>query len=171
MKNRIIILILILFISCNAFSQEETENSYRSEVFKSEQESLNFLSNTYINQVSFESRVLNQQNSVLIQQIGYNNKIYALSATQSSNLELYQNGDNNDINLNVNSISLDAKVLQNGNNNKVLDNIYYSNLDVKLQAIQDGDNLTINRIGVNSLTNKIQLVQKGSFKTITVISN
>ncbi len=58
-----------------------------------------------------------------------------------------------------------------GDSNSVYDNIYYSNLDILLNVIQNGDNLSVNRIGVNSLSNKIQLVQEGRFKSITVISN
>ena len=62
-------------------------------------------------------------------------------------------------------------LFKHGNNNYVQDDVYYSNVQVKLNAIQIGDNLTINRLGVNSLSNKLELVQEGSFKTITVISN
>lgn len=173
MKNQIKILILIFFISCSAFSQEENNTDYSSSIFNSEQESLNLLANINLNQLSQDTSViLNEKNTVIIQQIGYNNNIYTRTETQSeNNLELYQNGDFNDINLSVNAPTINASVLQNGNNNRVLDNIYYSNLDVKLQAVQNGDNLTINRIGVNTLSNKLQLVQEGSFKTITVISN
>lgn len=172
MKNSIKILVLIFFISYSAYSQEDNETNYSSPIFNSEQESLNLLANLYSNQVIQEdASVLNQQNSVIIQQVGFNNSIYSQTRSQSSSLELYQNGDYNSINLDVNAPNLEAKILQNGDNNSVLDNIYYSNLDVKLEAIQNGNNLSISRIGVNSLSNKLQLVQEGSFKTITVISN
>ena len=172
MKNSIKILVLIFFISYSAYSQEDNETNYSSPIFNSEQESLNLLANLYSNQVIQEdASVLTQQNSVIIQQVGFNNSIYSQTRSQSSSLELYQNGDYNSINLDVNAPNLEAKILQNGDNNSVLDNIYYSNLDVKLEAIQNGNNLSISRIGVNSLSNKLQLVQEGSFKTITVISN
>ncbi len=172
MKNSIKILILIFFISCNGYSQEDNETNYSSPIFSSEHESLNLLSNIYSNQLIQENAgVLNEQNSVLIQQVGFNNTVYSQTRSQSSSLELYQNGDFNEINLEVNAPNLEARILQNGNNNSVSDNIYYSNLDVKLEAIQNGNNLSISRIGVNSLSNKLQLVQEGSFKTITVISN
>lgn len=172
MKNSIKILVLIFFISYSAYSQEDNETNYSSPIFNSEQESLNLLANLYSNQVIQEdASVLNQKNSVIIQQVGFNNSIYSQTRSQSSSLELYQNGDYNSINLDVNAPNLEAKILQNGDNNSVLDNIYYSNLDVKLEAIQNGNNLSISRIGVNSLSNKLQLVQEGSFKTITVISN
>lgn len=174
MKNRIKILIFAFFICISGYSQEENNSNYSSNVFNSNQDGLNLLSNINLRQLSLDANnngVLYQQNNVVIQQVGFNNTLYSSTVSESSNLELYQKGDFNDINLTVNAPSVTANILQNGNNNRVLDNVYYSNLDVGLQAIQNGDNLTINRIGVNSLSNKLQLIQEGSYKTITVISN
>lgn len=172
MKNSIKILVLIFFISYTAYSQEDNESNYSSPIFNSEQESLNLLANINSDQLTQnDASVINEQNFVLIQQVGFNNTVYSQTRSQSSSLELYQNGDFNTINLDVNAPNLEANILQNGNNNSVSDNIYYSNLDVKLEAIQNGNDLSISRIGVNSLSNKLQLVQEGSFKTITVISN
>lgn len=171
MNTKIKILILFLIFSTFAFSQEEG-SEYSSEIFNSDQASLNLLSNINFRQGNIESESLqNQQNAVLIQQIGYNNSIYTQTRSESSNLALTQNGDFNEIELVVNAPTINANILQNGNNNNIQDNIYYSNLGVKLNAIQQGNNLTINRIGVNSLSNNLQLIQEGSFKTITVISN
>lgn len=174
MKNRIKILIFAFFICISGYSQEENNSNYSSNVFNSNQDGLNLLSNINLRQLSLDANnngVLYQQNNVVIQQVGFNNTLYSSTVSESSNLELNQKGDFNDINLTVNAPSVTANILQNGNNNRVLDNVYYSNLDVGLQAIQNGDNLTINRIGVNSLSNKLQLIQEGSYKTITVISN
>lgn len=172
MNNKIKILLFTFFISYCGFSQEENNPNYSSEIFNSEQASLNLLSNITMRQLNVDNaNAQNQQNSVFIQQVGYGNSIYTQTRAQSSNLQLSQNGDFNDIDMFVNAPNVNANVFQNGNSNTVLDNVYYSNLDVKLNAVQNGNNLTINRIGVNSLTNKIQLVQEGSFKTITVISN
>ncbi len=83
---------------------------------------------------------------------------------------MIQHGDNNNIDLSINAPSITGKILQNGNSNTVLNSIYYTNMNVNVNDQQIGDNLTINRIGINSLTNKLRLVQQGSSKTITVIS-
>ena len=123
------------------------------------------------NRFNLERSSLNQQNEILIQQIGYNNTVFSQTQSQSSKIKLLQNGDFNSVYLDVNAPKIDAKIIQNGDSNIITDNIYYSNLDVKLNALQNGNNLSINRIGVNSLSNKLQLIQEGSFRTITVISN
>ena len=159
-------LLLILFICCSAFSQEQTGVN-----FSSDNERLNVITNIEYDRLNFAHSVANQQNSIFIQQIGDNNKVYSQTQSQNSRINLYQNGNSNNVDINANAPSINAFVIQNGNNNYIQDNVYYSNVQVKLNAIQNGDNLTINRLGVNSLSNKLQLVQEGSFKTITVISN
>lgn len=170
MKNPLIIFFIIL-TSYTAFSQER-EGMVVSSDFTTEEEQYNFLSSFNNNQLNLSDNAsINQKNAVFIQQIGNFNQVISQTQSQSSNLELMQNGDFNNITLKVNAPDINARVIQNGDNNSVLDYIYYSNLDVKLNAVQNGNNLTINRIGVNSLSNKLQLVQEGSFKTITVISN
>ncbi len=173
MKLTAIYLLFIYFFSCAAFSQQGSEAYLNSSSINSENERLNILSNMEFNQLNLVNSGfnLNQENTVFIQQIGNNNRVFSQTQTESSKINLFQNGDFNNIEINGSAPSIDAFVIQNGNNNNVLDNIYYSNLEVNLNAIQNGDNLTINRIGVNSLSNKLQLVQEGSFKTITVISN
>ena len=171
MKSPLNFLILFVFISCSAFSQNGV-TGFNSNDFNSDHERLSVLSNININQSSLNGNAsINEQNAVIIQQIGDYNTVFSQTQTPSTKLELIQNGDFNNIQFEVNAPSINARVIQNGDNNTVLDNIYYSNLDVKLNAIQNGDNLSINRMGVNSLSNKLQLIQEGSSKTITVISN
>jgi len=172
MKNNIVLIIILLIFNCTCFSQQGELDSYSSDIFNSEQESLNLLSSLNLNQLSNDNFVLNnQENSILIQQIGDYNTVYSKTQSSQSILILTQNGDYNNIELQVTAPTINGTVIQNGNNNSVSDNIYYSNLDVLLNVIQNGDNLSVNRIGVNSLSNKVQLVQEGRFKTITVISN
>ena len=167
MKLSVTYLLLTFFISYTAFSQGEIATN-----FSTENERFNVLSTMEFNQqANLSSSPVNQRNTVFIQQIGNNNRVYSQTQSQASRINLYQNGDFNRVEINADAPSLDTFVIQNGNNNYVLDNVYYSNLEVKLNAIQNGNNLSINRIGVNSLSNKLQLVQEGSFKTITVISN
>ena len=171
MKN-IVLLILVLVFNFACFSQQGELESYSSDIFNSDQESLNLLSSLNLNQLNRENyELFNQENSILIQQIGDYNTVYSKTQSSQSNLILTQNGDYNNIDLQVTAPTINGTIIQNGNNNSVYDNIYYSNLDILLNVIQNGDNLSVNRIGVNSLSNKIQLVQEGSFKTITVISN
>lgn len=174
MKKFKLSLLIALISVFGALAQTDDDYSNSdTEMFNSEQESLNFLSTLINNQPN--SQVVRSStdynNSVFIQQIGNNNYIYSNTQSQTSDIKLIQLGDNNEIGLSINAPSIEADILQNGNNNSVLDNIYSTNQNVQLNLIQNGDNLTLNRIGVNSLTNRIKLVQEGSFKTITLISN
>lgn len=165
-------LILVFLVSFCCFSQQEELNgSYTSEILNSSNQGFTLLSSINSNQlITNDNLVSNQQNAILIQQIGNNNYIYSDTQSNSSNIELIQHGDNNNIDLSINAPSITGKILQDGNSNTVLNSIYYTNMNVNVNDQQIGDNLTINRIGVNSLTNKLRLVQQGSFKTITVIS-
>ena len=170
MKN-VIIFLLICFIGFfNSFAQEEENSTYSSEIFQTEQEGLNILSN-FSNQSQADEIVYGFDNSIIIQQVGFNNNVISNTKSQSSEIELIQNGNFNDIYLSIDAPRIDATIIQNGDNNSAVDNIYYTNSNVSLHLTQNGDNLTFNRIGVNSLTSKIKFVQEGSFKTITVISN
>lgn len=178
MKKSILIIVFVsLFSLVSSYSQTETNNySSDSEVFNSQQNELNLLSGlSFISQVNPEESVnsfdYNAPNSVIISQIGFNNYINSETKSDFSTIELLQNGDSNSIDLLISAPTISHNIIQDGNNNSVKDAIYYSNQEVGLQLIQKGNNLSLNRIGVNSLTNKLQLSQEGSFKTITIISN
>ena len=164
-------LILVFLVSFCCFSQQEELDGYSSEMLNSNNEAFTLLSSINSNQlITNDNLVSNQQNAILIQQIGNYNRIYSQTQSNSSDIELIQHGDNNNIDLSINAPSITGKISQDGNSNTVLNSIYYTNMNVNVNDQQIGDNLTINRIGVNSLTNKLRLVQQGSYKTITVIS-
>jgi len=171
MKYNLALIFTILYSFC-CFSQQDGLNEYSSEILNSENEFINILNSVSLTQISpIENSVSNQQgNDILIRQIGDYNRVFSQTQSSSSSLELLQYGNSNEIDLVINAPSINGTVLQNGNNNSVLDNIYYTNQNVELNVIQNGNNLSLNRIGVNSLTNKLQLVQEGSFKSITIIS-
>lgn len=166
-----LVLLFVFLVSYSCYSQqEEMNNGYNSEILNSHSEFFNKYS-INLNQLNTTSNLLsNEQNGILIQQIGDYNRIYAQTQSNSSDIELIQFGDNNNIDLSINAPSITGKIIQNGNSNTVLNSIYYSNMNVSVNDQQIGDNLTINRIGINSLSNKMHLVQQGSSKTITIIS-
>ncbi len=177
MKKSIILIAFVgLFSLVSSYSQTETNNySSDSEVFNSQQDELNLLSGlsfiSQVNQEELASSFNNAPSSVIISQVGFNNYINSQTKSDFSNIELLQNGDSNSIDLLISAPTISHNIIQDGNNNSVTDAIYYSNQEVGLQLIQKGNNLSLNRIGVNSLTNKLKLTQQGSFKTITIISN
>jgi len=172
MKKSLYFILFGLLFSFTAFSQQNGSlSAINTGTFNSAEARLNFISNLNLNQVDPSSATQNLQNEILIQQIGDYNRVFSQVQSESSQLGLIQNGNFNTISLEVDAPTINTNVIQNGDGNTVLDNIYYSNLDVNMNAIQNGNNLSLNRIGVNSLSNKLQIVQEGNFKTVTVISN
>lgn len=177
-KLSIQLLMLVFGMAIFAQSDGDEFSNSDAEIFNSEQEGLNLLSSILDNNNSESLEVQNSNsiynnysNSVIVQQIGDYNSIYTNTKSQTSSIQLIQSGNYNDINLNINAPDIQSSILQQGDNNSVHDLIYYTNRDVELNVSQNGNNLSVNRIGVNSLTEKIQIVQEGSFKTITLISN
>ena len=171
MKRNTLLIFLLFATTFTCMSQQNELIGIETDEFNSYEENLTILSTINSNQLypTFNSDILSD-NSVFISQIGDYNKTYSQTQSNRSYLQLVQHGNSNEIDLNINAPSINGKVLQYGNNNSVLDYIYYTNQDVQLNVIQNGDNLSINRIGANSLSNKLQLVQEGSFKSITIIS-
>lgn len=171
-KNRYILVLFFLASTTYSFAQSALSSDNPFETRATEQARLNILSSVFINQsTTTNSSSLVSNSQVLIQQIGADNLANIQTRSADATIELTQNGNFNATDINIDALSVESTIIQNGNNNSVLDNIYYSNLPVSLNVIQNGDNLTVNRIGTNSLTNRLQLVQQGSSKTITVISN
>jgi hypothetical protein len=170
-KDKLYILILVIFINFSVFSQEDQVNILGFNL-NSEQENTNLLNNINLFQLSPNiNGSSTQDNNILIQQIGNYNRVFSQTQSQSSEIELIQYGDFNEIDLSINAPSISGKIIQNGNSNSILNSIYYTNLNVNLNAQQNGNNLTINKIGINSLSNSLQINQQGSFKSITIISN
>ncbi|NNL16163.1 MAG: hypothetical protein HKO81_05940 [Flavobacteriaceae bacterium] len=171
MKYNLALMFVVLYSFCCFSQQEGIYNEYGSEILNSDSNLVNVLNTVALTQInSIENSVSNQGNDLIIRQIGDYNRVFSQNQSSSSNLKLSQYGNYNEIDLIINAPSIKGSILQNGNNNSVLDNIYYTNQNVEMNVIQNGNNLSLNRIGVNSLTNKLQLVQEGSFKTITIIS-
>jgi len=171
MKYNLALALIFLVSFCSFSQQEQVDGSSKSDLFNSDNERFNLYSSINFTQSnSIQNSSTSEQNDILIRQIGDYNRVYSQTQSSSSSLELLQYGNSNEIDLIINAPSIKGTVLQNGNNNSVLDNIYYTNQNVELNVIQNGNNLSLNRIGVNSLTNKLQLTQEGSFKTITIIS-
>lgn len=159
-----------MITSFSCYSQEDELNLSNLKL-NTEQENFNILNNIGLYQVSPVNSVITESNNILIQQIGNYNSISSQTQSQSSDIELIQYGDNNEIDLSINAPKISGKILQNGNSNTILNSIYYTNLNVNLNAQQNGNNLTINKIGINSLSNNLQINQQGSFKSITIISD
>ncbi len=109
-------------------------------------------------------------NLVTIQQIGDFNRANIFTATQSSDINITQEGNSNEVDLSYTALSVFTQLNQQGNFNFVTDFVADENATPALDLTQDGNNLSFERYGVNSLTNSLRFTQTEASPTIIVRS-
>tara|TARA_R110000772_G_scaffold107481_1_gene209852 strand:- start:750 stop:1223 length:474 start_codon:yes stop_codon:yes gene_type:complete len=134
-----------------------------------------FISSTEIDQYAFFSlqdiqNVEPQRNSVIAVQVGLNNvgNVYVKSSKALVNLSQY--GNNNVVDLNYDVYQINSTIAQQGSNNSVVDYVFSPNDAVNTFITQNGNNLSVQKFGANSITNGLQINMTGSDKTIIVNS-
>lgn len=111
------------------------------------------------------------QNSVLIDQVGFNNKTSINVASNDSRINLLQIGDNNEALITLNSETIRENVLQIGNDNLFVDFSLSRAAFHQSDIIQNGNYNEIISVGKNSLSQKIQITQNGTGRSAYVIHN
>jgi len=111
-----------------------------------------------------------QGNSVFVQQIGELNSAAILTNTQASEINLLQQGNSNLTVLDYNALTAITIVSQLGDFNLVTDFINNPTENVSLDLIQQGDNLTFERFGSNSITRSLRFIQTEASPTIIIRS-
>ena len=91
-------------------------------------------------------------NSVFLQQIGDFNQVSVFANTVGSDINISQQGDFNIVDLNYRTNTAIANITQQGNENTLIDFVINSVEDISLDLQQQGDNLTFERFGTNSIT-------------------
>ena len=109
-------------------------------------------------------------NLVTVEQTGQFNLAIVSTITENSDVAVVQNGDNNAINLSYNTSSVFARLNQQGNTNQVIDFVSNPNANPALDLTQQGNNLSFERYGTNSLTNSLQFTQTAASPAIIVRS-
>ena len=94
---------------------------------------------------SFQENQIQQNNIVVIQQIGENNQVGVVKNELDS-----------------------QNILQNGNNNYYNYINYYNNTPLNLNVIQEGNSNSLQIYGQNSIINNMSIVQKSNFKTVVI---
>ncbi|MFC4635761.1 hypothetical protein ACFO3O_17760 [Dokdonia ponticola] len=115
----------------------------------------------------------NQQitgNSVFLTQIGDLNVVAINSNTNSSEIQLTQRGNFNFAGLDYRANTVVTSITQNGDFNLVRDFVNNSEANVSLDLQQNGNNLTFERFGTNSLTQSMRFVQTAASPTIIIRS-
>ena len=125
--------------------------------------------NSILNPVKKEVSILNGS-SVFIEQIGFNNDTSITTIAENANIKTFQNGNFNSLTLayTVNSVVADVKQL--GNNNRVFDYANSPSQDISFKISQEGNNLTTEKYGTNSLTESMNFKQTGFNKTVIIRS-
>lgn len=115
----------------------------------------------------------NQQitgNSIFLTQIGDLNVVAINSNTNSSEIQLTQRGNFNFTGLDYRANTVVTSITQNGNFNLVRDFVNNPEANVSLDLQQNGNNLTFERFGTNSLTQSMRFVQTEASPTIIIRS-
>ena len=118
------------------------------------------------NDVSF-TNVPSTSSNIYIEQIGDYNIINSrTSSSQESSVKYQQIGNYNTIDINIATFQFDEQIVQYGNNNLVMDYIFNPATSVQFHVEQLGNNLTLERFGSNSLSDKMEIKMEGANRTI-----
>jgi hypothetical protein len=119
------------------------------------------------------SSVLNtftEGSQVYIMQQGTLNNASVTTIGADIDVSIIQNGNLNNAKLQVDNVSLTESILQNGNNNNVTSYYFGYDQPVASEVIQNGNNLTLERYGVNSYTDRIRVNMQGNSRTVIIRS-
>lgn len=172
MKNLILKSVVVLSLLFANAIQAQSYSDPKNEVAKGLDKEVEA---TLVQQLTSEqnatrSSTARTTSAVYLRQVGFNNQADIQSQSNATNIVVTQNGNNNDVDLDYKVNSVEATVVQNGNGNRVRDYVLDKNKDVEFNLTQQGTNLTFDKFGSNSMTDKIEFTQTGANKTIIVRS-
>lgn len=106
--------------------------------------------------------------NIYIEQIGINNAINTFIDAEESAVSYQQYGDSNEIDLDVVVKKLEEQIVQFGDDNYIFERVYNPSLSSQLQVQQAGDNLTLEKYGVNSLSERMRISMQGNGRTLII---
>lgn len=107
---------------------------------------------------------------VYIMQQGAFNNASVTTIGADIEISILQNGNRNQATIQTDNVSLNANVLQNGNDNTVISYYFGYDQPVTSEVIQNGNNLTLEKYGVNSYTDRIRVNMEGDSRTVIIRS-
>lgn len=134
----------------------------------SQQLTLNQLQDLAVSASGFVVKAPQTTSNIYIEQIGINNTINTFIDAEESAVSYQQFGDSNEIDLDVVVKKLDEQIVQFGNDNYIYERVYNPSLTNQLQVQQAGDNLTLEKYGVNSLSERMKITMQGNGKTLII---
>lgn len=175
-KHIVIISCLLLLCGSSIFAQTYENDTEEQEVNGNEIVLDNqVVSSDILLNLGFDTSVnpRNQQitgNSIFLTQIGDLNVVAINSNTTSSEIQLTQRGNFNFTGLDYRANTVVTSIAQNGDFNLVRDFVNNTEANVSLDLQQNGNNLTFERFGTNSLTQSMRFVQTEASPTIIIRS-
>ncbi|MGO4912123.1 hypothetical protein [Leeuwenhoekiella sp. W20_SRS_FM14] len=150
----------------------------------------NYISNPNVEEKILEGSMLNQEalnlvglfndtnsrntelnnNEIYIKQIGSYNLTNINITSKASDISVTQNGNDNDVNLEYNVNTAISELQQLGNRNSITDFVLDPSADISLDLIQNGNDLSFERQGVNDLTKSLKFRQNGFSQSLIVRS-
>ena len=150
----------------------------------------NYISNPNVEEKILEGSMLNQEalnlvglfndtnsrntelnnNEIYIKQIGSYNLTNINITSKASDISVTQNGNANDVNLEYNVNTAITELQQLGNRNSITDFVLNPSADISLDLIQNGNDLSFERQGVNDLTKSLKFRQNGFSQSLIVRS-
>lgn len=127
------------------YSQETNNNTYLINQYFQAGLNIEEASENNSQTSSFQENQIQQNNIVVIQQIGENNQVGVVKNDLDS-----------------------QNIQQNGNNNYYNYINYYNNTPLNLNVIQEGNSNSLQIYGQNSIINNMSIVQKSNFKTVVI---
>ncbi|SHN16319.1 hypothetical protein [Flavobacterium xinjiangense] len=115
---------------------------------------------------------LSTGNGILIQQVGDYNVAYVNVTSKTMDIQINQEGDYNFYEFaKMSGGKVNVKVEQKGESNNTMNNALYSQYNMNMETMQNGNDLTIQTIGANSISSNMKITQTGSGASVIVISN
>lgn len=165
------LIVILLFLGVQiSIGQTYIEEDTVAEETQKIDSATNFFSITGLNTIQNTRNRAIEGNSVFLTQIGSFNQVKVEAQTQASEINVVQNGSANYTKLDYTVGTAYANLVQNGNNNTIIDNVFSPQEDISLELTQEGDNITFERYGVNSITKSLKFKQTEASPTIIVRS-
>jgi len=163
-KNSILLLAVFL-MSTITFAQSKESNKRDHDIslyIESNKGSFN------VNESDEKAKLINNVNTILIEQIGVDNTINAVTNTQSSDIVLNQFGDFNKAMLDITAKTTASTIDQNGNNNYFGEYANAPKLNLERAVNQQGNSNQVIIYGSNSITEKLQINLTGNAESVTI---
>ena len=162
----LIILFLISFsISAQTYSNNEATDTTIGGLSITQSQFSTFFNTTANNKLETITN-----NALVIEQVGSNNNATVKTASRASDINIGQNGLRNNVNLTYKVDAVVADLSQNGNDNRILDYVIDPTAKVSLELEQNGNNLTFDKFGTNSITKNIKFNQTEASPVIIIRS-